>query len=91
MTTMTLAPASTLHPDSYYAGRADAHDEAPTVTLDELRVRAAAHTDLHHDLWYAIGYTARVNELRLEDAAVASAEMELAHADRPSTRRHDVA
>jgi hypothetical protein len=59
-------------------GRADAYDDAHTLTIDELIVRAGLYADYHPSLAYAMGYMDRVIEMRLEQAAVAAAEGELA-------------
>jgi hypothetical protein len=79
MTTTVLAPAASqplaapyTKPDDihdkhlYYTGRADAYDEHADLTVDELSVRAAYITDLHPSLAYALGYTAYVKGVQLE-------------------------
>jgi hypothetical protein len=67
MTTMTIAPTGFDHtrdPD-YFHGRADAYDDAQTLTLDELVIRSGAATD-YASLPYALGYSAVVIEIRME-------------------------
>lgn len=79
MTVQTIAPTGFDHtndPD-YYRGRADAYDDSQTRTVDEMVVLAGMAID-YASIPYAQGYTARVNELRLELDAVAPMEMELA-------------
>jgi hypothetical protein len=78
MTIQTLAPTNSAHDDlDYYRGRADAYDHSHTRTIDEMVVLASMAID-HATLPYAMGYTDRVTELRLELDAVAPMEMELA-------------
>lgn len=80
MTTMTLAPADgDFHANPRSIGRADAYDDATTMTLDELVVRASAYVDFHPVIDYARGYIDRILELRLELDAVSGAEAELAY------------
>lgn len=86
MSLMTLAPATTDDPHAYFQGRAEAHDDANTLTLDQLVVRGGIYGD-HADLMYALGYLDRVLELRLEHDAVSGAEAELAHANRKQPTR----
>ena len=59
-------------------GRADAYDDAQTLTLGQLTIRAGMYADHHPALAYAMGYMDRVIEMRLEQDAVAAAESELA-------------
>jgi len=63
---------------AHYIGRADAYDDAHTLTLDQLTIRAGMYADHHPALAYAMGYMDRVIEMRLELDAVAAAESELA-------------
>ncbi|MEU7338640.1 hypothetical protein [Streptomyces sp. NPDC007074] len=75
MTVTTIAPIGFDHtrdPD-YFHGRADAYDDAQTLTLDELIIRSGAATD-YASLPYALGYSAVVIETRME----ADAEVEIA-------------
>jgi hypothetical protein len=72
MTVTTIAPVGFDHtrdPD-YFHGRADAYDDAQTLTLDELVIRSGAATD-YASLPYALGYSAVVIELRMEADAEA--------------------
>ena len=80
MTTMTLTPTNLGDQDpAYYAGRADAYDDAAHLTIHELNVRTSLYIDLHPNIHYAAGYADRVLEIRMEQAAVIAAETELAH------------
>ncbi|MFD8839783.1 hypothetical protein [Streptomyces griseofuscus] len=63
-------------------GRADAYDDAKTLTVEDLTVRAGTHADYHPSLAYAVGYMDRVIELRLETDVTSAAEAELAWADK---------
>lgn len=75
MSITTIAPIGFDHtrdPD-YFHGRADAYDDAQTLTLAELVIRSGAATD-YASLPYALGYSAVVIELRME----ADAEAEIA-------------
>lgn len=65
---------------AYARGRADAYDDAHTLTLDALKARAAEYAE-HAHLFTALGYMDRVLEMRMEEAAVAAAETELAWFD----------
>jgi hypothetical protein len=67
---------------AHTAGRADAYDDAKTLTVEQLTVRAGMYADHHPSLAYAIGYMDFVIELRLELDVTAGAEAELAWADR---------
>ncbi|MYW49637.1 hypothetical protein [Streptomyces sp. SID161] len=66
-------------------GRADAYDDAKTLTLEQLVVRAGTYADYHPGLAYAVGYMDHVIEIRLEQDVTAGAETELAWADRATT------
>jgi hypothetical protein len=82
MTTMTLNLVDTSDQDpAYYAGRADAYDDAAVFTIDELNARLSLYLELHPDIGYVEGYADRVLEIRKESAAVVAAETELAHTD----------
>lgn len=63
-------------------GRADAYDDAKTLTVDQLVVRAGMYADHHPSLAYAIGYMDHVIEIRLEQDITAGCEAELAWADK---------
>ena len=79
MSLMTLAPATGDYangPD-YYRGRADAYDDSHTRTVDQMVVLASMAID-YATIAYALGYTDRVAELRMETDAVSGAEAELA-------------
>ncbi|KAF0646581.1 MULTISPECIES: hypothetical protein [Streptomyces] len=93
MTTMTIAPATTGPDDTseYAAGRADAYDDAHTLTLPQLHTRAA-HYIAYATPARAAGYADRVHETAMERAAVTAAETELAHTS-PTTwaRTNDAA
>lgn len=67
---------------AHAAGRADAYDDAKTLTTDELVIRAGMYADHHPSLPYAVGYMDHVIEIRLELDVTAGAETELAWADR---------
>lgn len=67
---------------AHAAGRADAYDDAKTLTPDQLVVRAGMYADFHPSLAYAVGYMDHVIEIRLELDVTAGAEAQLAWADR---------
>ena len=67
---------------AHTAGRADAYDDAKTLTVDQLVIRAGMHADHHPSLPYAFGYMDYVIETRLGLDAVAAAEAELVWNDR---------
>ncbi|MFD3336097.1 hypothetical protein ACFWV1_26135 [Streptomyces sp. NPDC058700] len=75
------APGGYTHTPEYNAGRADAYDDAHTLTLPQLQARAAEYAE-HAHLLSALGYADRVLEMRMEYAAVTAAETELSHTDR---------
>lgn len=79
MTIQTIASAVSpfANDPQYCRGRADAYDDSQTRTIDEMVALAGMAVD-YASIPYAQGYTARVNELRLELDAVAPMEMELA-------------
>lgn len=81
MSLMTLALVDTDDQDPYYAGRADAYDDSATLTIEALNARARLYSELHPDFMYVMGYSDRVIEIRMENAAVVAAETELAHTD----------
>lgn len=68
-------------------GRADAYDDAKTLTLEDLTVRAGTYADFHPSLAYAVGYMDRVIELRLETDMTSAAEAELVWADKQPIRK----
>jgi hypothetical protein len=79
MSLTTIAPVKDPYrndPD-YYLGRADAYDHSQDRTVDQMVVLAGMAID-YASIFYAMGYTDRVTELRLELDAVAPMEMELA-------------
>lgn len=67
---------------AHAAGRADAYDDAKTLTVERLVVRAGMYADHHPSLAYAIGYMDHVIEMRLEADVTAGAEAELAWTDK---------
>ena len=67
---------------AHAAGRADAYDDAKTLTVEQLVVRAGMYADYHPNLPYAVGYMDHVIEIRLELDVTAAAETELVWADR---------
>ena len=80
--TFTLVNGGFAGDPAHAAGRADAYDDAHTLTVEQLVIRAGMYADHHPDLPYAVGYMDRVIEMRLELDAVSGAEAELAWADR---------
>lgn len=91
MSIMTTAPAMTGEQDPYYAGRADAYDDARTLTTDQMSVRADAYEkylgDSFDSTMYVLGDNNRLLEQRFEDAAVKAAEIVLAWTPLPAVTR----
>ncbi|MCA1224119.1 hypothetical protein [Streptomyces sp. 8L] len=84
---MTTAPATTGEQDPYYMGRADAYDDARTLTTDQMGVRADLYAIYHPDFWYVTGYMDRLLEQRRENAALAVFEAEIAWTPLPAGTR----
>lgn len=88
MTTMTETFANTEGRDAaYYVGRADAYDDAKTLTTEEMDVRSYLYAVHHPDFWYVAGYSDRLLEQRREDVATAAAESVLAWEPLPAVTR----
>lgn len=87
MSIMTLAPAAIGEQDPYYSGRADAYDDASTLTTDQMGVRAHLYATHHPDFWYVAGYADRLLEQRRENVAVAAAQNELSWTPLPAVTR----
>jgi hypothetical protein len=86
MTTMTITPALDGYATDphYAAGRADAYDDEPHLTVDAQTARAAEYVE-HAHLLRALGYMDATLERRLRHDAVTSAECLLAHTDQQDT------
>lgn len=90
MTTTTLTPTSTLEPDAFHAGKADAYDDHRAGTpLDVLGCRLEWMLDhiTPTTYSYVLGYGSTYAALRLEDEAVVEAQEALAYEDRALTGR----
>ncbi|MFF7527289.1 hypothetical protein [Streptomyces pseudovenezuelae] len=73
MSILTIAPAAggfSADKLDELAGRADAYDDEPTLTLDELIIRAHWIADLHPNLAYAQGYNAYVKGVQRQQELV---------------------
>jgi hypothetical protein len=72
---------------AHAAGRADAYDDAKTLTVDQLVIRAGMHADYHPNLPYAVGYMDHVIEIRLSLDVSSAAEAELAWVDKTPAKQ----
>lgn len=79
MSLMTFTTAATpfSNDPEYARGRADAYDDSKTRTVDEMVALMGMAID-YASIPYALGYSDRVTELRMETDAVSAAESELA-------------